>query len=89
MNDPVFSSFVLCVPQIVSLSKELVYVTSSCTATEAATNVNQCCHSGELTSKITKMEDSDLVHVGDTFIRMAPVFKMYQNYINKYAISSP
>ncbi len=25
MNDPVFASFVLCVPPIVSLSKELVY----------------------------------------------------------------
>lgn len=31
------------------------------------------------------MSDSDQIHVGDTFVRLAPVFKMYQTYINKYA----
>lgn len=82
MNDAVFSSFVLCVPQIVSLSKELVYVSYShlfLIAVFLTTTNNR----GELTQKINKMEDSDQVQIGDTFVRVAPVFKMYQTYINK------
>lgn len=85
MGDPVFSNFVLCVPPIVSLSKELVYASSSSTCwVLSPLPLNNTGNRGALTSRINKMEDSDQVHVGETFVRLAPVFKMYQTYINKY-----